>query len=180
MVRDGGGDATGQDNNPVRRSVWVDVAFLVVVLGVIIAAALFRGASRTNRGAPAEAGPAWTTGPDARRSPLPFAIPGVRDAVKGDLRNLVTAEEVFFSDSVRYTADLSSLEILGRLSLTSGARIRVVWATQAGWAAVAEGGRLGSASCVVRIGPVPDSLRPRTRLQQREGEEGAPRCDGDP
>jgi hypothetical protein len=154
--------------------------FLAVVVGVIIAAAFFRSASRADRGAPAEAGPAWTAGPQASRNPLPFAIPGVRDAVKADLRNLVVAEEVFFSDSVRYTADLSSLEILGRLSLTSGAKIRIVWATQAGWAAVAEGGRLGSASCVIRIGAVPDSLRPHTRVQQREGEEGAPRCDGDP
>ena len=179
-MRDGSGDATGQADSPVRRSAWIDVAFLAVVIGVIVAAGFFRSASRTDRGAPAEAGPAWTTGPEASRSPLPFAVPGVRADVKTDLRNLVTAEEMFFSDSVHYTADLSSLEISGRLSLTSGARIRIVWATQAGWAAVAEGGRLGGASCVVRIGPVPDSLRPRTRLQQREGDEGAPRCDGDP
>jgi hypothetical protein len=179
-VQTGSGDATGRPDSPVRRSVWIDAAFLAVVVGVIIAAAFFRSASRTDRGAPAEAGPGWTTGPEARRSPLPFAIPGARDGVKADLRNLVIAEEVFFSDSVHYTADLSSLETSGRLSLTSGARIRIVWATQAGWAAVAEGGPLGGASCVVRIGPVPDSLRPRTRLQQREGQEGAPQCDGDP
>jgi hypothetical protein len=154
--------------------------FLVVVVGVIAAAAFFRSASRTDRGAPVEAGPAWTTGPEGKKSPLPFAVPGVRDAVKADLRNLVVTQEAFFSDSTRYSADVSTLETFSRLRLTSGARMRIVWATEAGWAAIAEGGPLGAASCVVRIGPVPDSLRPRTRLQQREGEEGAPRCDGDP
>ena len=179
-MRDGGGDETGQPNSPVKRSVWIDVAFLVVVLGVIIAAAFFRGASKTDRGAPAEAGPAWTAGPEAKRNPLPFAIPGVRDAVKRDLRNMVSAQEMFFADSIHYATDISSLETWARLSLTSGAKIRIVWATEAGWAAVADGGRLGSASCVVRIGAVPDSLRPRTRVQQREGQEGEPRCDGDP
>jgi hypothetical protein len=180
MVRDGGGDATGQANGPVRRSVWIDVAFLIVVLGVIIAAAFFRSANRTDRGAPAEAGPAWTAGPAAKRNPWPFAIPGVRDAVKRDLRSLVTAQEMFFADSIHYATDVASLETWARLSLTSGAKIQIVWASQAGWAAVADGGRLGNASCVVRIGPVPDSLRPRTKLQQREGQEGEPRCDGDP
>jgi hypothetical protein len=180
MVRDDGGDARGQADGPVRRSVWIDVAFLIVVLGVIIAAAFFRTASRTNRGAPVEAGPAWTAGTEAKRNPWPFAIPGVRDAVKRDLRNLVTAQEMFFADSIHYSTDISSLETWARLSLTSGAKVRIVWATQAGWAAVADGGRLGSASCVVRIGAVPDSLRPRTRVQQREGQEGEPRCDGDP
>ena len=180
MVRDGGGDAAGQPNSAAKRSVWIDVAFLVVVLGVIFAAVLLRGASRTDRGAPAQAGPGWAAAPEAKRNPWPFAIPGVRDAVKRDLRSLVTAQEMFFADSIHYATDVASLETWARLSLTSGAKVRIVWASQAGWAAVADGGRLGSASCVVRIGAVPDSLRPRTRVQQREGQEGQPRCDGDP
>jgi hypothetical protein len=175
-----GGDPETPDGSRRQRSVRTDAAFLALVVGVIIAAAFFRSASRTDRGAPAEAGPAWTTGPEAKRSPLPFAIPGVRRDVKSDLRNLATVQEAFFADSIHYSADVSTLEISNGLSLTSGARIRIVWATETGWAAVAEGGRLGNATCVVRIGPVPDSLRPRTRLQQREGQEGEPRCDGDP
>ena len=180
MVRGGGGDETGQADGPVRRSVWIDVAFLVVVLGVIIAAAFFRSASRTNRGAPAEAGPAWTTGPEARRAPLAYAVPGVRADVKQDLRDLATAQEVFFSDSLHYSADVPLLEARLRLNLRSGSLIRIVWASETGWAAIAEGGRLGNASCVTWVGPVPDSLRPRTRLQHRESQEAVPRCDGDP
>lgn len=176
----GSGDAETPEGTGRRRSVQTDAVLLALVVGVIIAAAFFRSADRTDRGAPAEAGPAWTAGPEARRSPVPYAVPGVREDVKNDLRELATAQEVFFSDSLHYTADVALLEARLRLNLKAGSLIRIVWASETGWAAIAEGGRLGNASCVNWVGPVPESLRPRTRLQHRESQEGAPRCDGDP
>jgi type IV pilus assembly protein PilA len=47
-------------------------------------------------------------------------------AMKSDLRNLVTAEEAYFSDSVKYTTDLTALKFkpstgVGSPSITVGA-----------------------------------------------------------
>jgi hypothetical protein len=156
------------------------VVLLVVVIGVIVAAILFRRTHRTDRAAPAKTDAAAATVPQGRSGATPFAIPGARDDVKRDLRNLVTAQEWVFADSMHYVDDVSLLTRERGLILTSGATIRIVWADGVSWAATAESARLGGGSCVIRLGTVPDSLRPRTKIQHREGEEAIPRCDGDP
>jgi hypothetical protein len=174
------GDPTPSSDGLLKRSSLTDVVFLVVVIGVIIAAILFRRTHRTERTAPAKTDAAAATVPQGRSGAIPFAIPGARDDVKRDLRNLVTAQEWVFADSIHYVDDISLLTRERGLILTSGATIRIVWADAMGWAATAESVRLGGGSCVIRLGPVPDSLRPRTKVQHREGEEAMPRCDGDP
>jgi len=179
-MKDGGGDPTQPSGGLLQRSSLTDVVFLVVVIGVIIAAILFRGTHRTDRARPAKTGAAAATVPESRPGGIPFAIPGARDDVKRDLRNLVTAQEWVFADSIHYVDDVFLLTRERGLILTSGATIRIVWADAMSWAATAESVRLGGGSCVIRLGPVPDSLRPRTKVQHREGEEAIPRCDGDP
>src|ERR1700694_5008314 len=156
-------DPTRPDDDPLRRSAWTDVAFLIVVIGVIVAAVLFRGSHDTERGTPPATGAAAATVPEGRAGAIPFAFPGARDAVKRDLRNLVTAPEGFFADSSHYAQAISRLTADRNLNLTSGATIRIVWAAEAGWAATAQAVQLGGGSCVIRIGPVPESLRALTR-----------------
>jgi hypothetical protein len=179
-MKPGSGDPTQSSDGLLQRSSLTDVVFLVVVISVIIAAILFRRTHRTEHAAPAKTDAAAATVPEGRRGGIPFAIPGARDDVKRDLRNLVTVQEAVFADSIRYVDDISLLTRERGLILASGATIRIVWADGVGWAATAESARLGSGSCVIRLGTVPDSLRPRTKIQHREGEDAIPRCDGDP
>jgi hypothetical protein len=179
-MKPGSADPTQSPDGLLQRSSLTDVVFLVVVIGVIIAAILFRRTHSTERAAPAKTNAAAATVPQGRSGAIPFAIPGARDDVKRDLRNLVTAQEWVFADSIHYVDDVFLLTRERGLILTSGATIRIVWAGEAGWAATAESVRLGGGSCVIRLGTVPDSLRPRTKIQHREGEDAMPRCDGDP
>jgi hypothetical protein len=179
-MKPGNGDPPQSSDGLLQRSSLTDVVFLVVVIGVIIAAILFRRTHRTERATPARTDAAAATVPQGRSGAIPFAVPVARDDVKRDLRNLVTAQEWVFADSIHYVDDISLLTRERGLILTSGATIRIVWADAMGWAATAESVRLGGGSCVIRLGPVPDSLRPRTKVQHREGEEAMPRCDGDP
>jgi prepilin-type N-terminal cleavage/methylation domain-containing protein len=55
--------------------------------------------------------------------------------MKSDLRNLATAQEAFFYDSMFYTTDLNAL---ARFAATSGVTITVNEATPAGWSATAK------------------------------------------
>lgn len=161
------------------RSRRKDVALFAVVVVVIVMAMLFRSWHTTERGPRAPSGARGSGGPRPSGSSF-FAVPGANNGVKTDLRNIAVLQEVFFADSIHYASDLAQLTLTRPLRLTSGANIRILWGSAAGWAAVAEGGPLVGGSCVVRIGAVPDSLRPRTKLQHREGAEAEPRCDGDP
>jgi len=134
-MKDGGGDPTQSSDGLLQRSSLTDVIFLVVVIGVIVAAILFRGTHRTERATPAKTGAAAATVPEGRPGGIPFAIPGARDDVKRDLRNLVTAQEWVFADSIHYVDDVSLLTRERGLILTSGATIRIVWADAMSWAA---------------------------------------------
>jgi hypothetical protein len=161
---------------PLSKSAWNDVALLAIVVGVIIAALLFRGARKTERGAPPTRPPPAGS-QQAQGGTFALALPGARDDAKKALRNVVISQEMFYAESARYADDLSKLR---GLSVSSGTTIRIVSATSAGWAATAESPMLVGGSCVIRIGAVPDSLQPKTKIQHRDGREGEPRCDGDP
>ena len=58
--------------------------------------------------------------------------------MKSDLRNLATAQEAFFYDSMYYTSNLTAL---GRYSPTSGVTMTVNEATPAGWSATTTHGQ---------------------------------------
>ena len=82
-------------------------------------------------------------------------------AMKSDLRNLVTAEEAYFTDSMRYTTNLGS-----RYRTTTGMLGPTITLTGDGWTA-----KVTHASttkvCAVYTGSTP--LAPATK-------EGTPRC----
>ena len=84
-------------------------------------------------------------------------------AMKSDLRSLVSAEESYFTDSQRYTADMSALNY----EVTSGVTLRILTASDSGWSAEArhEG---TTRTCAVFVGaaspPIEGAL------------EGMPRC----
>lgn len=59
--------------------------------------------------------------------------------MKSDLRNLATAEEAFFYDSMYYT---SSLPMLSKFQPSAGVSITVNEATPAGWSATAKHGQV--------------------------------------
>jgi len=76
-----------------------------------------------------------------------------RAAMKSDLRNLVTAEEAFATDSQRYTASLEAL----LFAASAGVHIRVDHVSAAGWHATATHLEIGKWICEIFIGAVPDT-----------------------
>lgn len=58
--------------------------------------------------------------------------------MKSDLRNLATAQEAFFYDSIYYTTDLGSL---GGFQPSAAVTVTVNEATAAGWSATAQHGQ---------------------------------------
>ena len=83
-------------------------------------------------------------------------------AMKSDLRNLVTAEEAYFADHVKYTDRFAALDY----SLTTGNRLVALRVTGDGWVA-----QIGNANtrtvCAIFVGSTP--APPATR-------EGEPAC----
>ena len=84
-------------------------------------------------------------------------------AARSDLRNLVTAEEAYFADSVRYTTSLRQIGF----SPTQGVTIKVELLSD-GWAATATVAQAPTWTCAIFVG----TMRPFV-AGQREGE---PRC----
>lgn len=63
---------------PLSKSAWNDVALLAIVVGVIIAALLFRGTRKTERGAP-PARPPSARGQQVQSGSFALALPVARD-----------------------------------------------------------------------------------------------------
>jgi prepilin-type N-terminal cleavage/methylation domain-containing protein len=68
-------------------------------------------------------------------------------AMKSDLRNLVTAEEAFFSDSSKYTSDLSAL----KFQKSSGTNDPVIVPGSGFWSATNSHTQLTGATCGIGI-----------------------------
>ncbi|MGH2670547.1 MAG: nuclear transport factor 2 family protein, partial [bacterium] len=103
--------------------------------------------------------------PDVSELPEPGPLEGVYIAsMKSDLRNLVTAEEAFFADSVRYTNKVGR----GGLSfeVSRGNTIPTIKVTSDGWTAII-GNVNTTTRCVMFVGST--AIPPATR-------EGEPRC----
>src|SRR2546430_5280888 len=87
-----------------------------------------------------------------------------QDAMRSDLRKLVVAEEVYFADSVKYTADLRALS--GFFRLTAGVPGLTITLTGDGWTGSV--GPQGTATgCVIYVGST--AIGPATQ-------EGKPVC----
>jgi hypothetical protein len=102
---------------------------------------------------PSESGTA-ASGPEAR----------YLAEMKSDLRNLVTAEEAYFADSVKYGR---SLEAMG-YQPSAGVTLVVETVTREGYNATAKHVRAPGWTCGIYVGPV----RPYTADQT----EGSPVC----
>ena len=68
-------------------------------------------------------------------------------AMKSDLRNLASAEEAFFSDSARYTANLGSLQFASSTGVTTP----VVSTYTGAWSATLQHSQLPGAECGIGI-----------------------------
>ncbi|MGH7567986.1 MAG: type IV pilin protein [Gemmatimonadales bacterium] len=82
-------------------------------------------------------------------------------AMKSDLRNLVTAEEAYFADSVKYTTNLGTA-----FALTSGVQSLVIGTTADGWTATL-GHTTTTKTCGIYVGST--SVSPANK-------EGEPKC----
>src|SRR5579859_6619618 len=82
-------------------------------------------------------------------------------SMKSDLRNLVTAEEAYFADSVKYTTNLGT-----NFSTTVGVVGPTIALTADGWTAQVSH-NVTTKTCVIFVGSTP--LAPATK-------EGAPQC----
>jgi len=67
--------------------------------------------------------------------------------MKSDLRNLVTAEESFFSDSARYTSNLSSL----KFAMTTGVTVPAITVYSGSWTATNTHTQLPSMTCGIGV-----------------------------
>jgi hypothetical protein len=85
-------------------------------------------------------------------------------AMKSDLRNLVTAEEAFFADSVKYTAKVGRGGL--QYAVAAGNTIPVIRVTRDGWTATISNVNTRT-RCVIYVGSTP--VAPATR-------EGEPKC----
>ncbi len=95
-----------------------------------------------------------------------------------DLRNLVTAQEAYFSDNNRYGQTLSSSDHRQVYIVPSpGVTLTLTYVTANTWAGRANHEWL-KRSCVITVGAVAPSRIPRTAVQrQTPKEEGHPVCD---
>jgi type IV pilus assembly protein PilA len=77
-------------------------------------------------------------------------------SMKTDLRNLVTAQEAYFSDNTSYTTSATSGPITSSFHPSAGNNIAVVAATTTGWSASATNNFVPSANsggtCYVYVG----------------------------
>jgi hypothetical protein len=100
----------------------------------------------------------------AARAQDPMAAP------KGDLRRLVSAQEVYHAKNKKYAGDLTAL---GGFKPSAGVTVSITTATATGWGASATGSAAGK-SCVIYIGGV---ASPKTQAQGLSGPEAVPMCD---
>jgi type IV pilus assembly protein PilA len=71
-------------------------------------------------------------------------------SMKSDLRNLVTAEEAYFADSLQYTSDLGT-----DYGVTSGNTMPTITLTGDGWTATITNTLLPTNLCAIFIGTTP-------------------------
>ena len=108
----------------------------------------------------------------------PDADKASRSKLKADLRNLVVAQEKFFSEHSAYADQIDALAYRP----SAGAQVSLTATQNNAWAAVATDAGMPGKSCVIHIN-LAEKYRPKTMQEKRvptSAEEGAPICDGDP
>ena len=100
--------------------------------------------------------------------------------VQQRMRQLMMAEEQYYSDHGTYTTDLSALGLMSKLDRQSPqVWLRVFHAGGGGWIADAQGSNGMSGSCVVFVGSIGDfpSVPSTTGQHLKPSEEGVITCD---
>ena len=106
---------------------------------------------------------------------------GVRQAmytVRGDLRQLVMAQETFWRARRTYAPDVSYLPMFHP---TPGIAVQIIHARTDGWTARATYGDAmgGTRSCAIWVGEVAPTERPATDVEHKVYPEAEVSCDGD-
>lgn len=110
--------------------------------------------------------------PDGTRSVVPAGQGDPVTAMKGDLRRLVSANEVYHVKNSKYAADVGALS---SFRPTPGVTVTLLSASANGWAAKATAAALPGKSCVIYVGAVPTP--PKTDVDARSGPEAVAVCD---
>lgn len=98
--------------------------------------------------------------------------------MRSDLRNLITAQELFQSGNQKFA---DKVGLLPTFHPTMGAHVDIVSSESNGWAAVETlpvGAGIGR-SCVVWVGSIDKSDRPSTESERKTFPEAEVACDGD-
>ena len=109
----------------------------------------------------------------AQQSAVPRTPESIVASLEGQLRNLVSAQEYFYSTRNMYSNSLAQLGY----KAVEGAYVMVFRADNAGWAGRAVHPELAGRSCVIWVGPTGEMANPRTDHQGRTTTEGKPVCD---
>ena len=83
-------------------------------------------------------------------------------SMKSDMRNLVTAEEAYFADSVKYTTNLGT-----NFAVTTGNVLGTIALTADGWTATVTNTNYAGHTCAIYIGST--AIAPANK-------EGEPKC----
>lgn len=116
-------------------------------------------------------------GPLTAQAPTSTAQDTVRAnlaVARSDLRNLVVAQEAYFSNHGRYASSLDSAKFIP----SRGSRIVFTVTKHDAWAATLTRERLVG-SCVIFVN-LPEAERPKTARDGIVPGEGEPRCDSQP
>jgi hypothetical protein len=99
------------------------------------------------------------------------------DNMKAALRDLVVAEERYFSAHGKYAADAKALDVSA--AKYGQAATKVIFAGRTGWSARATEPSLNGRTCVIFVGPAKDlpNGAPKTALGMMAPGEGIPACD---
>ena len=93
-------------------------------------------------------------------------------AMKGDLRRLVSANEVYRAEKGQYSAQVT---VLRGYHPSPGVTVTILQASSTGWAGQATAASLPGKSCVIVVGTVP--TQPTTLADKRSGPEAVAVCD---
>lgn len=94
------------------------------------------------------------------------------DAMKGDLRRLVSANEVYRAEKGQYSAQVTALR---GYHPSPGVTVTILQASSTGWAGQATAASLPGKSCVIVVGTV--TTQPTTLADKRSGPEAVAVCD---
>jgi hypothetical protein len=96
--------------------------------------------------------------------------------MRAGLRNLIMAQEMYWTANHRYTGDVGALAAYAPMT---GVQVDIGHATTDGWTARATFPGAPGRSCVIWAGPVPTVDRPATDDERKTFPEAEVSCDGD-